>query len=152
MRLKLHTKALVLEAVHEGEDIEIRLNDIEAAAQTDEGGASRIKLSTTHSDALLLAAATPMEMAATIEGLNFIREYPWLSQPPPGTPFCARAAYLARNTAGPWQVTQFLLSVTLTLKPSLGPGSVLNLIVLLVRSNLNEALLHAPQTKSQRRV
>ena len=76
VRLKLHAKALVLEAVHEGKDIEIRLNDIEAAAQTDQGGASRIKLSTTHSDALLLAAATPMEMAATIEGLNFIREHP----------------------------------------------------------------------------
>lgn len=78
VRLKLHTAALVLEAVHEGGDIEIPLSDIEAASQTAQTGegASMIKLSTTHSGVLLLAAATPMEMAATIEGLNFIRERP----------------------------------------------------------------------------
>ena len=76
VRLKARDSSLVLEGDGGGgcDDIEVPLSDIEAVAPSDEGE-NRLSITTANLGALLLAAATPMEMYATAEGLEALREF-----------------------------------------------------------------------------
>ena len=77
VRLKARDSSLVLEGDegNDGGEIQVPLSDIETLATSDESE-NRFSLTAAHSGTLLLAAATPMEMYATMEGLEVLREFP----------------------------------------------------------------------------